>query len=70
MAKTIYFATKGLIAMKIHFLESQINGWVEKWGKLGKANGVKSLRCAQKKDKTCEPLVLDKDFKGSLAYFH
>lgn len=75
MAKKTYFATKGVIAMKIRFLESQIKDWVEKWGKLGRANGIKRYRCVQGKDIKCEPLersslVLDKEFKESLAYFH
>lgn len=56
--------------MKIRFLESQINSWVEKWGKLGRANGVKRFHCVQRKNETCEPLALDKEFRESLAYFH
>jgi hypothetical protein len=67
---------KGVIAMKLRFLASQFNNWVEKWGKLGKANGVKKYRCVKdKKAIKCYPLVrsslaLDKEFRGSLAYFH
>lgn len=62
--------------MKSRFLESRFNSWVEKWGKLGRANGTRRYRCVkEKKTIKCYPLVrsslaLDKEFRGSLAYFH
>nr|WP_319492784.1 hypothetical protein [uncultured Desulfobacter sp.] len=61
--------------MKIRFLESRINDWVEKWGKLGRANGIKRYHCVLGKKIKCTPvvpssLVLDKEFRESLAYFH
>nr|WP_321399099.1 hypothetical protein [uncultured Desulfobacter sp.] len=61
--------------MKIRFLESWMNDWVEKWGKLGKANGIKRYNCVRGEKITCTPVVpstltLDKEFRGSLAYFH
>jgi len=73
--KNLYLATKGVIAMKIRFLESFINDWVEKWGKLGRANGIKRYHCVLGKKIRCTPVVrsslaLDKEFRGSLAYFH
>lgn len=61
--------------MKILFLESQIKDWTEKCEKLGRANGVKRYHCVRGKKIKCEPLVhsslvLDKEFRKSLAYFH
>ena len=61
--------------MKRHVLRSRIEDWAEKWGKIGRANGIQHhghLRGKSKNEWEAGHFIhpLDKDFRESLAYFH